>query len=163
MTKAKINIKIMMPSTDHTTRGRKARRGDEHWAPMWIFFLLGKKRPLRWVSQSQARRVKFILSEEGVLHTQPQWSSKCGFCIPTDFSWISGFPAFLLGVLWRVRSWAGCNFQTQFKENWVKRLSVLAKKSKSLLLFIHPLVPPQRDSELIPPPNLPSLSAYPSS
>lgn len=130
-----------MPSTDHTTRGRKARRGDERWAPMWIFFLLGKKRPLRWVSQSQARRVKFILSEEGVLHTPPQWSSKCGFCIPTDFSWISGFPAFLLGVLWRVRSWAGCNFQTQFKENWVKWLSVLAKKVQEPLIIHSSLSP----------------------
>lgn len=104
-------------------------------------FLLGKKRPLRWVSQSLVRRVKFVLSEEGVLHTPPRWCSKCGFSITTDFSWTSGFPAFLLGILWRMRSWAGCNFQTQFKENWVKRLPVLAKKVQEPLIIHSSLSP----------------------
>ena len=47
MTKAKINIKIMMPSTDHTTRkGERPEEGDECWVLTWIFFLLGKKRLL---------------------------------------------------------------------------------------------------------------------
>lgn len=138
-----------MPSTDHTTRkGERPEERGERWVLTWIFFRLGKKRLLSdGVSESQARRVQFILSEEGVLHTPPRWSSECGFCTPTAFSWASGFPAFLLGVLQRVRSWAGCNFQTQFKENWAKWLSALAKEAQEPLITHSSLSP---SSERLP-------------
>ena len=154
-----------MPSTDHTTRkGERPEEGDECWVLTWIFFLLGKKRLLSdgWVSPRHEGSSSSFQRKGFFIHH------------PGEVASVASAPPLPLAerLDFRPSSWVYCGgckaeqdatFRRSSKKTERNDYLHWLKKPKNLLLLIHPLVPPQRDSELIPPPNLPSLSAYPSS
>lgn len=156
VTKAEINIKIIMALTAQTTRSyewqKQPAKGGELWVLMWIFFL----RVLLSCWASPKQEVSVILAEEEFLSPTLEGKQRMWLLRLTYLSIQSGLLTILPGRQGACKAeWNRTLRCSSKKTEWKGYLQWL-KKSKSVL-FICPLAPLREAQNLFLIQNLPPL------